>query len=629
MNHTPQPPALDSGYLQRQRIYLESELALQPTPGNGVPDCFTQIPRLALNQGPLNEAMIQSAIDLLQARRDCADFALSGLLRILYRFSDSPLLSSAMHSAINSAILEFCYWYDQPGVRGMCFHTENHQILFHSCELLAGQRFPNHVFENDGQTGQWHVEHASKLLHQWIDQRARFGFSEWLSNCYFDEDMLALLNLVDFAADPEIQRKSSMLVDMLLLEIALHQFQGVMASTHGRTYARFILDGSTAATTAIAWMVFGLGQPHLRTNFTLAALCTSDYQCPPVIQQIAHHNPAEIQLRERHGLNVQDAPAFGLHPDRVEDNMFFWACQTSRHPAVRTTSLQIANTAQDPWLVDFIQGVDHPLERSRALVESGGADFDGDAVNTALSEANLVTFRSPHYQLSCAQDFRPGRPGYQQHIWQAALGQQAVVFTTHPGTDDEDGAHTSRPNFWAGNRWLPRAAQHRNVVVCIHHVPADDPRPYSHAWFPRQHFDRVEQDAHWVFAQKDSAYLALYTQCPARWSQQGPYAGSELRVDSPDTVWICELGSEDQSGSFEDFRRTILLAPVECHGLNVTYTSPSLGEIRFGWTGPLTVAGESIPLHTYPRFDTPYVQAQIGDRHYQVHFNDDTLEWNF
>jgi hypothetical protein len=219
--------------------------------------------------------------------------------------------------------------------------------------------------------------------------------------------------------------------------------------------------------------------------------------------------------------------------------------------------------------------------------KAGGAVFDGDAVNTAISEANLITFRTPDYQLSSAQDFRPGKPGYQQHPWQASLDPDAVVFTSHPGTDNESGEHTARPNFWAGNRWLPRVGQQRNVAVIIHHVPADDPRPYSHAYFPRAAFDEVVQADHWVFGRKGSGYIALYSQRAARWAEDGAYAGIELRADAPDNIWICEMGSAAGSGSFAAFMSAVQSAPVQCEGLAVRYQSPSLGEVRFGWTGPL------------------------------------------
>ncbi len=135
------------------------------------------------------------------------------------------------------------------------------------------------------------------------------------------------------------------------------------------------------------------------------------------------------------------------------------------------------------------------------------------------------------------------------------LDRDAMVFTNHPGTDDERSEHTARPNFWAGNRWLPRAVQHRNVLVCIHHVPQDDPRPYSHAHFPRRAFDEVLQRGGWTFGRKGGGYIALYSQHPARWAEQEPYADVELRAEARSNIWICEMGDEQRSGGFARFRR--------------------------------------------------------------------------
>jgi hypothetical protein len=624
-----------TSYERRRLAYLEAEVAADRQPGNGRAEVFHEIARLELNRGPLSEPLLRASLELVNARRDCADFALAGLLRLLYGYRSSPLLAPEMVAALEDAVRRFCYWYDQPGVRGMCFHTENHQILFHGCEVLAGQLMPDEVLANSGRTGSWHAAHGAELANQWLDQRARFGFSEWLSNCYFEEDLLALLNLYDFAEDPEIRRRAGMLVDMVLFEIALHSFGGVMASTHGRTYAQWIKGGRTAPTTAIAWLVFGQGQLylgpglyHVGTNLALVALATSGYRCPPLIQAIAGDQPAELLCRERHGLDVEEAPRYGLYHDSLADNMFFWACQTARHPAVRPTAEKVAQIANDPWLEDFVAGVDAPLEACRALVEEAGGAFDGDVVNTALSEVNLVTYRTPHYQLSCAQDFRPGKPGYQQHIWHAMLDADAVVFTNHPGADDESGEHTARPNFWAGNRWLPRAAQHQNVLVCIHHLPQDDPRPFSHAYFPRRHFDEVIERGQWTFGRKGSGYLALYSQHAARWAEQGSYAGVELRAEARDNIWICELGAEEPYGSFERFAEAVSSAPLRCEALSASYTSPSLGPVSFGWTGPLRVGGQEVVLR-YRRFDNPYCQADMGDRRYVMVCGADRLVLDF
>lgn len=577
--------------------------------------------------------MLRASCELIGARRDCADFALAGVLRLLCRYPAHPLLAPEARAALEAAARNFCYWYDQPGVRGMCFHTENHQILFHSCEVLAGQLFGDAVLPNSGQTGRWHADHGAELAHRWLDQRARFGFSEWLSNCYFEEDLLALLNLYDFAADPELRQRAGRAVDLLLFELALHSLGGVMGSTHGRTYAAWIKGGRTAPTTAIAWLVFGQGDLHLGeglyhigTNLALIGLATSDYRPPPIVVAIAHDEPEAVRCRERHGLNVLDAPRYGLQHSSLDDNLFFWACQTARHPAVREASLRVAEIADDPWLMEFIAHADGLLEASRALIEEAGGTFDGEALNTALSEVNLVTFRTPHAQLSCAQDFRPGKPGYQQHVWHAMLGPDAVVFTNHPGTDDESGEHDARPNFWAGNRWLPRAAQHENVLVCLHHVPAGDPHPFSHAYFPRAHFDETVQRGHWTFGRKGRGYVALFSQHPACWAERGPYAGVELRAEARDNVWLCEVGSESQHGSFERFVEALCAAPIQCDGLTVRYASPTLGEVRFGWTGPFRVGGQRVPLGNYPRFDNPYCQAPLGRDHFRLRFQNTSCE---
>jgi len=47
-------------------------------------------------------------------------------------------------------------------------------------------------------------------------------------------------------------------------------------------------------------------------------------------------------------------------------------------------------------------------------------------------EVNKATYKTPDYMLCSAQDYHPGESGVQQHIWQATLGPDAVVFVSHP-----------------------------------------------------------------------------------------------------------------------------------------------------------------------------------------------------
>ena len=150
---------------------------------------------------PVIDEHVRSAVDLVNAREDCGDFVLPTLLRLLYRYPNSELLSEGLRADIERAALDYIYWFDEPGPQDMFFSTENHQILFHASELLAGQRFPDRTFTNDGRTGEAHRRHAESRVDRWLDWRARFGFSEWHSNVYYDEDLLALAREDDTATD--------------------------------------------------------------------------------------------------------------------------------------------------------------------------------------------------------------------------------------------------------------------------------------------------------------------------------------------------------------------------------------------------------------------------------------------
>ena len=109
-------------------------------------------------------------------------------------------------------------------------------------------------------------------------------------------------------------------------------------------------------------------------------------------------------------------------------------------------------------------------------------------------EVNKVTYKTPDYMLCSAQDYHPGEKGVQQHIWQATLGPDAVVFVTHPPCLSEENSH--RPGFWHGNVVLPRVAQWKDVLIAVHKLPEDDWLGFTHAYFPAWAFDEhVLRDA--------------------------------------------------------------------------------------------------------------------------------------
>jgi len=294
--------------------------------------------------------------------------------------------------------------------------------------------------------------------------------------------------------------------------------------------------------------------------------------------------------------------------------------------------------------------------------------LEPDSNGVTMSEVNKVTYRTPDYALACAQDYRKGEMGYQQHVWQATLGPYAVVFTTNPDSLREDDKH--RPSYWASSGRFPRAAQHRNVLVAIYDVEEHkgllESRHYllTHAYFPRWAFDEVVEVASdpagvgrggaaavgggeeegdgqgeggrrggWVFGRCGDAYVALYSHLPYEWQTEGPDAGQEIIAVGGENVWVCQVGRRAVDGSFEDFIAAVSGARLEVTGRGpetvVVYGAPGLGEVRFGWEGPLTVNGNEVPLGDYPRFDNPYCRADFGAGLYRISLGDAELTLDF
>lgn len=601
-------------YDERRQAYLEYCAAQSPGGRTGF---FSQIARLELGRD-VDEQPIRDAIDYVYTNLDCNDFTLGGLLRILYLYGDSPHISRNLIDDIEKAVLWFRYWWDEPGGDRRCYWTENHQIIFHSDELLAGQLFPDTPFDNNGKTGQYHMEHALHYIRRWLDFRVRFGFSEWLSNNYFEEDFLALVNLYDFAEQDDVRHKAGRLIDMLLFEMALHSYRGVMGCTHGRTYPRLIKGARQEDASNTAKLMFGMGMFNSPNMLGTVPFATSSYRCPPIIEAIAADLQQPRLFKERHSLNIEDAHRYGLSYDSLDDGNLFWSIQDYVHPAV------IGLAERLHWTYGIRLHEDYQALYTRLYqwqIDVHGQIVDAEMECHAMTEVHIQTYRTAHYMLSSAQDYRAGKPGYQQHPWQATLGIDAVVFTNHPGSDDEK----ARPNFWAGNCILPRVAQYENVLVCIHHVPPNDPFPFSHAYFPRDAFDEVIERDNWIFGRKDDGYIALYSQYPCQWFPDrfdDAHPIIEARAVSPDNIWLVEMGDQSQWGDFATFVEAITDAELKADGMNIRYGSPTVGQVEFAWDEPFKIAGEAIALHDYPRFDNPYCHADFDSQVYQFQYGD-------
>jgi len=545
------------GTLTERRIEALYDAAWRET---GV---YSEIAKMAIGRWQdLKKDTILEAIEGINQRQDCSDFYLVGLLGVLHRYEDHPDFPEDLREPLETCVLGFKYWVDEPGEDVMWYWSENHQILFHACEILAGQLYPDRTFGNAGQNGRWHREKGERLALAWLRKRGAGGFQEWDSNCYFEEDLLALSHLADLAQTPQVYELASVVMDKMFFTMALNSYKGVFGSTHGRTYATHVKGGRLEATAGISRLMWGMGAYNPRIRGLVSLACQEQYLLPPLIEAIAADLPEEMWNRERHG------GEFELELDRTSGT----------------------------W------------------------------------EVNKVTYKTPDYMLYSAQDYRPGERGSQQHIWQATMGPDAVVFVTHPSCSSEENSH--RPAFWHGNVVLPRVAQWKDVLIAIHQLPEDDWMGFTHAYFPAAVFDEyaLREDANgrvWAFARTESGYLALTASQGMEFITRGDSACRELRSHGQYNVWLCHMGRATLDGDFHTFQEKVLALDVSFEGPSVRCATLRGETLAFGWQGPLLRNGEEQPITGFKHYENPYCVAEYPAAQMDIRYGDQLMRLDF
>lgn len=508
---------------------------------------FSEIAKMALGRwDAIDRKIIHQTIERINQRHDGCIADLLGLIGVMYRFNRKPDLTDEFKGAILACILAFRYGPDEPGEDILDFQAESRQILFHTAELLAGQLYPKIVFTNAGQTGGWHLEKGERLALNWLAQRATSGWNEWDSNTGFEEEVAALSYLVDLAASISVKSQASNLLDKLFFTLAINSHQGAFGSTHGRSDTASLLSSRLEATSGISRLMWGMGNYNEALVGTVSLALMKGYDFPNLLKTIAVRPTDAFWDRERQG----QGPYKGHGP----------------------------REGHDP---------------------RGGAE--------TADPVNKVTFRTRDGMLCSAQDYRPGQVGSVEHVWQATLGPDAVVFTNHPANFSLEDAH--QPNFWRGNATLPRVAQWGDVLIALYAPAADDWLGFTHAYFPVKAFDETKLEGRWAFARKGQGYLALYSSVGFELITQGSSAFRELRAYGQSNAWFCQLGQELLDKSFGEFQQKILALDLAVDGLAVRVRTLRDDEITFGPESPLVINGQEQPLTGFKHYENPYCTA--------------------
>ena len=270
------------------------------------PDIWCQVARYALGRySAVDETVIRDTCEFIAARKDCADFVIQGLLRLMYWERNEPHLSREINALMKDTVLGFKYWVDEPGDTVMYMDSENHRLLFHVAEWMAGQLFPTEEFTNSRERGLFHAMKGRMYITEWLRQRGRFGFDEWHSNSYYPVCFAPLLNVFDFATyeDGKLQQMARAVLDYMFFNLAADSYQGIFGTTHGRSYGINLKYPDLEGTSATCWLLYGLGSLSSGTSgMAPVSIATSSYVLPPILSKMAADRTSVIEARVRQGI---------------------------------------------------------------------------------------------------------------------------------------------------------------------------------------------------------------------------------------------------------------------------------------------------------------------------------------
>ena len=450
-------------------------------------------------------AAFAAAIAVVDARRDCADFVLAALLRMQMLNLCTPEESAE----VRRAALAFRFWMDEPGNDAMCFNSENHSLLFHGCQLLAGLLYPDEVFGNSGLAGREQAALALPRIRKWLEKAEARGFEEFNSGTYMPITIAAMLNVVDFSSDEKLSARMAAQIDRILRDLARHSFGGGVISPQGRVY-RDVLTPEESGTQAILafasdatdvelagprpkdgrggdWVVFPASSPRYRPPADLAEKIASP------VSRVYRHAEVQIALEKTPGyiltsLAVPAEPRAGEHPD---------------------LDLRPGGAGYQQHLWQATLGRDCHI-----FVNHPGGFFDGTKSRPGYWHGNGLLPRVR-----------------QQGNWLQAIHVIA------------DGTKTKPPISMETWEW--------GTVASVR--PYDlHPISFVHAHWPSDSFDREVRSGNWVFGQKGNGLIGLWCSEPLV-PHDDILTGRELRANSYASAWLAVCGDLENDGSLEKF----------------------------------------------------------------------------
>jgi len=447
--------------------------------------------------------------------------------------------------------------------------TENHFLLYYTCLYLMSQMWPEDAWYT-GKSSAQNMEEAREWIEGWVKLTTTRGQGEYDSPHYMGVYLLPMSYLAQWAKDPAMKKRASMMLDYLIADYAPENLDGLYVGAHARVYEAQLVEPANGVSADFGWLWFGVGHPEkVPANYVLYYLLASAYEPPEVLKQIA---------------TDRSQPYTHLERKRTRNR---WRFYDELHgPVYKTTYVR------REYAVGSDQGgVLQPIQQHSWDVTWSVPDARG--------VQNTFFTMQPY----------------------SSVQELQTYFVFNPDGAAEGVAKSKKtydsPDKLLGGSPYESIVQDRDTVIALYNIAPETRFPHVNGFFSKDLSEVTEDKSGWIFMRGGaSTYIACRPMQPYFWK---PIEGGGRRLFSPylKNGFVVQVAAASEFPDLAAFGKAILALPLEfrvdpvpavhfrsLRGTNIDFT--------YGATPRLN--GREVDYEHWPLFGGPFVESEVDSQ---------------
>jgi len=480
--------------------------------------------------------------------------------------------------------------------------TENHWAMYYSTLFLAAEQWPDLPGSEwyNGKSSDENRTDAKEYLIHWMEIATTIGQGEFDSPDYFAEYAISMSLLADFASDPGMKQRGTMMLDYLLADFADEQLDGQYLGGFSRIYQPAVFKPLLSPASAYAWLYFGTGEPSQSGWVLLPAL--GKYRLPQIIGDIATDRSHAYVERERK--RVRNVIRFG----------------NEKNPPV----YKYTYVTKDYGLGSLQGGLLQPIQQ-----HTWGLRYTYGRPYTTIFGLHPY-WSSEELGMFFPEEIKP------------LIADVVASKSTY-----------NNPDKWTGGSPFERTFQNRNTIIVLYDIRPGTSTEHIDGFFPRNLEERIIDPSGWILCKAGDTYCGWYPLEGGEWTEEHDTPGQvKNAIGRPEDIarsgetgnWrfrstnlqngeVVEVRSRAEIGSFGKFcaglRARRPRAVLKPGAVSVDYTTLAGDRMRFAFPDTRVLNGKTIDLTTTPLFDGPFLHAAVGSRKLSITYGKRKLDLDF